>query len=1068
MKLLGADQPVVLKIMDRLGGAALTAASAGTLDALAFFAVRDELVKWGNDVVGGIRGKISGLNRFDRTQRLVAAHAVIVITSFYEALDRALTAPQPAGLGSLRLTRAEQISLATDSPVAGGYSTLVGALLDSPVPMPEPQRPYEATLSHLSDFWGTAYGRITQFIEQLSGWKDLTPSEREMLGGHLGGMHSRTVRRYEENYRRLATEVPEFAVWTNLTDHQATRAAVRRYGDELRDRIAAVSTGLQGMPDILAWVSGHAAADQTRADLALRYRAAIGSSVLSGADAPEGVSLPSLQNLYINPNCRVAFIGKDALPANDHWWESERPVCDVQWALSGLLTCPQAVEAPLVILGQPGAGKSVLTKMLSARLIDGGFLPVLVELRSVPAGAPVQAQIEHAVRDLTGRDARWPELAGAFGDLPVVLLDGFDELLQATGVNRTDYLEQVADFQRREYELGRPTAVIVTSRTVVADRVRFPQGTAALKLEPLNEVQIETWLRVWNEANAPGFAARGVQALPVATALAHSELASQPLLLLMLALYDARSNALQAAPADLSRAELYEQLLDDFIGREVRKHHPGLDLAGEQREIAAEMRRLSITALAMFNRHSQVVTEMQLNADMSVLVPAPPNPKDSGFRKPLTAAQLLIGRFFFIHESQALRDSNNTNEHAFEFLHATFGEFLVAWLAVATLIDLADERAFNARRVAAPCVDDSFLWATLSFASLTGRDPIIEFTDGLLTRLPRTRRAAVHDVIKDLLCNALFPQPRRSFDNYEPQRRRAAYRYAAYSCNLAILAVLSADGPLPMTSWDTGLWWSQLTALEWHGLRDTVRVRRIFDPETLRLELWAAREDGTPLDPVGTVLPFPYNPAKPQTFPSGYVYDAEVPPDSEGGQKLRTAAFFLNVLDAPGGLSEVLIPYYRHIGSGTGHLAEDLSDLPATPAAAILKLRLGACTPGKVEPRMQLYRWCFSVTRALDNTNGWLTALYRQLREDAPVLGPDKISDLLLFAAEQDTVEVREFLDVLSTIGSQESQPVVTNLLLALRKFMVNSATLFFDESDLRRARELFVRYNISDPFETA
>jgi len=56
----------------------------------------------------------------------------------------------------------------------------------------------------------------------------------------------------------------------------------------------------------------------------------------------------------------------------------------------------------------------------------------------------------------------------------VVLLDGFDELLQATGVSQSDYLLKLARFQQREADQGRPVIVLVTSRTAVADRVRYP------------------------------------------------------------------------------------------------------------------------------------------------------------------------------------------------------------------------------------------------------------------------------------------------------------------------------------------------------------------------------------------------------------------------------------------------------------------------------------------------------------------------------------------------------------------------------------------------------------------
>ena len=98
------------------------------------------------------------------------------------------------------------------------------------------------------------------------------------------------------------------------------------------------------------------------------------------------------------------------------------------------------------------------------------------------------------------------------------------------------------------------------------------------RLEPFREAQISQWLRVWNDANA-GLAARGLQPLAPQTALEHAELASQPLLLIMLALYDADGNPLQRADAALGEAELYERLLTSFAEREVRKS--GADLPDE-------------------------------------------------------------------------------------------------------------------------------------------------------------------------------------------------------------------------------------------------------------------------------------------------------------------------------------------------------------------------------------------------------------------------------------------------------------------------------------------------------
>jgi len=272
---------------------------------------------------------------------------------------------------------------------------------------------------------------------------------------------------------------------------------------------------------------------------------------------------------------------------------------------------------------------------------------------------------------------RAQQIGGRADALPVVLLDGFDELLQATGVSQTDYLTKVAIFQRREQDQGRPVAVVVTSRTSVADRARSPENTVALRLEPFDSDRIMAWLRIWNIANADHFAACGLAPLSPEVVLAHRELAEQPLLLLMLALYDADGNALQRIEVDLPQGELYERLLYSFAHREVVKHRPGLPDRELDRAVEEELRRLSVVAFAMFNRGSLWVSESKLDADLLALFGPPPTvAAGSDLRAPLRAAEIVLGRFFFVHRAQASRD--DTQLETYEFLHATFCEFLVA------------------------------------------------------------------------------------------------------------------------------------------------------------------------------------------------------------------------------------------------------------------------------------------------------------------------------------------------------------------------------------------------------
>src|SRR4029079_17366911 len=88
-----------------------------------------------------------------------------------------------------------------------------------------------------------------------------------------------------------------------------------------------------------------------------------------------------------------------------------------------------------------------------------------------------------------------------------------------------------------------------------APGARLPAGALAVRLEPFDDAQIGRWLAVWNRTNA------GLEPLTADVVLRFRALAEQPLLLLMLALYDATDSALQDGAATLDDGQLYERLL---------------------------------------------------------------------------------------------------------------------------------------------------------------------------------------------------------------------------------------------------------------------------------------------------------------------------------------------------------------------------------------------------------------------------------------------------------------------------------------------------------------------------
>ncbi|GAA1990016.1 hypothetical protein GCM10009799_14850 [Nocardiopsis rhodophaea] len=860
LKILGKDDSAVLDFAEQAADGALSVVGIPDL-----FGAGGAVIKHGRKLLTSVRERVNGIGRLDRTQRITAAHTVLVVVAFFEAVDECLAEEgSPLALDDLELTADEQAQLS-------GFSE--GLLGSRQVPLPEPHHTFEAHQNVLDDYYRVGLGtRLFRFLSGLACWESLSRTDQDRVRRVLVmGVPERARLRYTESYRQLAVDVPEFMVWSQMREHQSTRAHL--------------DTGLAGLRDLLADMTTGARPSQQRAALSHRYAKALERPVLASDDAPADFTLPALGTAYINPRGRVGRAAANSQPSTEEWGNDHPVIDDLQGVIAGALTGPSAITHPIVVLGQPGSGKSKLSQVLAARLPAADFLPVLVELRSVTADAPLQDQIEQGIYATIGERVSWPDLVrSASGALPVVILDGFDELLQATGASQSDYLEQVRLFQEREAELDRPTAVIVTTRTAVANRARIPDGSLIVRLEAFDEHQIGRMIEVWNRANQDVFESRGLRPLSVDAVLRFQDLAEQPLLLMMLLIYDADENALQRSAGETrqaapprsswpperdpsghiawsgedasggagdpaphaeagsgSKGELYEQLLTSFARREVRKHQPHLSDDGMGYAIDLELRRLEIVAVAMFTRRRQTVTADQLDSDLSVLIPETNVGRhDADLSGTISDAHQVFGRFFFVHESQAQRDART--ESVYEFLHSTFGEFLVARHVAATLHDLVIDRANARRRRFSTPLDDGLLYAIASFAALSGRQAIVEFLgDHFERRFEQhpEEQQEYRSLLLELFHEAPFPQPNRSFSGYMPVRLPIVTRQSTYTANLVLMLVLGGtkisvtelfpDSQNPWQDWRVlANQWRGIVDHEWHGLVDVIRVRHNY------------------------------------------------------------------------------------------------------------------------------------------------------------------------------------------------------------------------------------------------
>ncbi|WP_087100193.1 NACHT domain-containing NTPase [Nocardiopsis sp. JB363] len=890
LKVLGKQDRPVLDFAEKLADGGLSAIGVGDL-----FGAREFLVGQGRKALENLEGKLRGTSRLTRTQRIEAAHQVLLVVSFFEPLDECL---REAGM---RLR-------ATDLEMTGDEQW---ELLDRALRAESVHSPEGAFVWDQQDLFGRAEAvfqeashHLHRLIAGLAAVERTDTGPGSRLAHALGEvLPQRSLESYRGHYLAMRAEAPEFGIWAQLREHEQTRRRVSDAFDGLREELGRFSS-LREVGDL-------------RRMLSLKYRAKLNRPILPLDEVlpdalPPGMEIPALKDCYVPPSARVARVSRGQDPSTPVWWEVHESLPDLQHFLVSRFTHPDAIRYPTVVLGEPGGGKSKLTEVLSAQLPEEDFLVVRVELRSVNADADVHRQIEEGLAHEHRDQITWRELlAEADGALPVVILDGFDELLQASGMDRHNYLEQIQDFQRHQEEVEQPVAVLVTSRTLSASRVRFPENTTVIRLEPFDQEQVGRVLRAWNKANWRLFGTTNLRELALGQLMAYPELSRQPLLLLLLLVYDTQDNALQRAPGSLSLGELYERLLTTFVHRQIRKHWAELSERDLKKEVQKELRRLEVTALAMFTRQRQSVASEELEGDLKEFrLGQDSHRMERPQGRRVRTAQQLLSRFFFVHVSEAqIKGTDETAQSSYEFLHATFGEYLVARMIGRTLRSLVNDyvRHLEDDSWDGEPPNDGFLYATSSFACFGDREKILEFLKELLGKDIdgiEERRRHYGELLIELFREAPFPSANRLHSAYQPRGRiPLTNRQAYYTANLLTLLLIargeqvdiaelfteSAAEPSTLHQWRAAAsLWRALPGTDWFTVLDTLRVRHLKDGRSL------LRSEDLSRVNVGESLGFELrrNPALLAKVIDPYAIS--VPIHTQTGQMLRSMALRAN------------------------------------------------------------------------------------------------------------------------------------------------------------------------------
>ena len=645
-----------------------------------------------------------------RSEQMRQAYGMLCFTAFFDELDARLP---DAIRESIQLTLKDknhiyQMGL---SEINGGSFAEIG--------FPSLLHGRAVQDAYLKNLYTEMSSRLFQLVQGLVFFDTSQEKVIRIFQDIVNKLPEYALSRFDEQYLNLCSKYPELCAYT--------------HGEWEKFQELQIAERYQGILSIIANVkdsceAGMMALEQAIIELPNQYKQErikhiaqtlnttyheLGKCPLIEKSVKgERLVYPSINAAFIPQAYQLLEYSEEERLELPETWEDQHTHHDMISFWGKYILAPESTDRLLLILGEPGSGKSILTKVLCARLSAMGEVCLRIPLREHDIEQGIEQMVCRQLEldgDASEPISTFKWFAEEFSNKPITLLfDGYDEVLQATGGIYRSMLEEIRSFQRRCWTRHRPVRVIVTSRITLIDKADIPEDTIVMKLMGFDCRQKDRWIEIWNQHNHAVFLNAGLHDFLLPKNKEISELSQQPLLLLMLAIYDANfefgSNALvQKADQEtgLDRTELYDELLRRFIRRELQKgdhqktregylNIPLKNLNPSERTNAedTEMRRLGIAAVGMLARGKLSLKAEELECDLTYMEEKKTHHTPEGVQT-LMDAEALFGSFFFIHKSQVVFQGGKT-QTAFEFLHKTFYEFLAADLILYYLMYTAN------------------------------------------------------------------------------------------------------------------------------------------------------------------------------------------------------------------------------------------------------------------------------------------------------------------------------------------------------------------------------------------
>ena len=369
--------------------------------------VKDRLFSLGHKVYDFIVQKVE-LDYLDRTEQIRAAYALICYTAYFDALQDAF--PNSVR-NKLKLKIEKKKELFEESIETAETLQLPHTIHDihCKVFYADHVTSFSEIKEYLTEIYKRNCNNLIKMIREASIFdeeKKKDNQEFEELKQTLEKLPQKAIEVYEAQYIHLADQFNDFALFAQLQNFEGIHYAIEKNRTALElviDTTKRIDVGFSNLSNIINSIATNYNAIQVQDivdDLRKKYIALIHEPIIDDKEIKSdnevmSLKFPKIVDAFIPQSYKcLSYQRKDIKLEDVSVWNQIPVQHDLDKFFIRYLYSPDSIDYPMVILGQPGSGKSLLTKVLSAQLMSKSYTVIRIPLREVNAEDGIDVLVE--------------------------------------------------------------------------------------------------------------------------------------------------------------------------------------------------------------------------------------------------------------------------------------------------------------------------------------------------------------------------------------------------------------------------------------------------------------------------------------------------------------------------------------------------------------------------------------------------------------------------------------------------------------------------------------------------